>query len=86
MLRGMLALVLGLAVVAATTGCRSRARPEPIKVGLRPFVRMGPVSGHWQTPAGGKFGTTYTRRPFGAMNSPSGSCSPDAKRDHLAFL
>jgi len=55
--------VLLLAVSAsALCACSSRPR-DAVHVGFRPYARTGPVEGFWQTPRGGKNGSTSARRP-----------------------
>lgn len=46
-----------------TAACSSRAPREPVTLGVRPYARTGAVEGYWQTPRGGKQGTTSARRP-----------------------
>ncbi len=54
--------LLVLAAACALTACRSGLR-DPIRVGFRPYARTGAVDGFWQTPRGGKHGSTSSRRP-----------------------
>jgi hypothetical protein len=54
--------LLVVAAACALTACRS-GRSDPVHVGFRPYARTGGVDGFWQTPRGGKNGSTSARRP-----------------------
>lgn len=61
--RRLLGVMIALLATLACSACSSRAKPEPVRFGLRPFARTGPVEGYWQTPRGGAPGSSSARRP-----------------------